>query len=53
MTSTEKRIEMVKLLVELRRNDAISCELEKPGETILRALRQAALSSPPSKKEGE
>jgi hypothetical protein len=50
MTPTEKRIEMMKLLVEQRCNDKISRELEKPGDTILRALR--ALSSPPSKKEG-
>jgi len=34
MTDTEKRIEIVKLLQALRQND------EKPGDIILRALRQ-------------
>jgi hypothetical protein len=41
-TKTEKRIEMVKLLVRLREGD------EPPGETILRALK--ALSSSAGKK---
>jgi len=35
MADTEKRIEVVKLLQALRQND------EKPGDTILRALRRA------------